>query len=263
MTTDANPMPSPQEPQQYLGYLPSAPVTPQAAPSAPVRGSGWLARVIAAISTAVVVAALGFPLGWLWASMAPRLPTVANGGNLYYVDPMGKQSAGAESWYAIIAIAAGVIIGVLAWVVLRRVRGPLILIALALGGGAAGWIMWRFGRTFGTNRDEAVALARSLPDGTRVNVSPDIRIQRNGLWHGFLPYIAGNLVYLAIAAVAAYAIIAGFTSHPNLMGRRFQPQPVAPPATPPPPADETEAGPENPWAREAAPEPPRDSGARG
>jgi hypothetical protein len=174
--------------------------------------------VIATLATGVVIAALGFPLGWLWSSISPWLPVQVSNGALFYAEPEGNQSAAQESWYVLISIGAGVILAILVWVLLRRFRGPLMMVALALGGLASGWIMWRFGRSIG--RAHARDVARSAADGATIKIPVDIRIQRNGLWHGFLPYVAGSLVYLAIAAIAVYAIIAGFTSYPDLIGRK-------------------------------------------
>lgn len=226
MTTDATP--TPEHGQSPDAQMPSAgpygpvyhpgPWVPTAAPIQPTRGPGWAAQTVAGVATAIVVAALGFPLGWLWSSLAPWLPVTASDGSLFYADPEGSQSAGQEGWYVLISIGAGVILAILAWVLLRRLRGPITMIGLALGGLLSGWIMWRFGRSIG--RAAAKETARSAADGTNFKIPVDIRIERNGLWHGFVPYVAGDLVYLAISAVAVYAIIAGFAAYPDLIARR-------------------------------------------
>ena len=54
-------------------------------------------------------------------------------------------------------------------------------------------------------------------------IPPDLRIKQAGnigLWHGWLPYLSGVLLYLAIAAIATYLLIASFTANPTLVGGR-------------------------------------------
>lgn len=239
MSTDATPMPehgsSPELPTPDSSPDTSPSLAPYAYPrdaeayyhamwaaqaAAPQRaaGPGWGLRALVGVATAIVVAALGFPLGWLWSSVSPWLPATFSGGSLYYSDPEGDQSAAQESIYVLISVGAGILLAILAWLILRKFRGPIMVAALALGGCFAGWIMWRFGRSVG--RDHARELVSAAKDGTNIKLPVDIRIERNGLWHGFIPYIAGDLVYLAIAAVAVYCLIAGFTAYADLVPRR-------------------------------------------
>ena len=54
----------------------------------------------------------------------------------------------------------------------------------------------------------------------------DLRIKQAGniaLWHGWLPYLSGVLLYLAIAAIVTYLLIASFTASPSLVTRRRRP----------------------------------------
>jgi hypothetical protein len=95
-----------------------------------------------------------------------------------------------------------------------------MVVALAVGGIAASWLMWRFGHNIG--RGHALEMARHGKVGQIVLVPPDIRIKQTGniaTWHG-LPYLSGVLLYLAIAAIVVYLLIASFTSNPGLIPRR-------------------------------------------
>jgi hypothetical protein len=127
-------------------------------------------------------------------------------------------------------------VAIVVWTALRRFRGPLMVVALAVGGIAAGWIGWRFGHNIG--RGHALFDARHGRIGQVVLIPPDLRIKQPGniaLWHGWLPYLSGVLLYTAIAAIVTYLIIAGFTANPGLVGpRRHRPADLATPATVPP-----------------------------
>ena len=106
-----------------------------------------------------------------------------------------------------------------------------MVVALAVGGIAAGWIAWRFGHNIG--RGHALAEARHGKIGQVVMIPPDLRIKQTGnigLWHGWLPYLSGVLLYLAIAAIITYLLIASFTASPRLVGGR---RGRAPATTPP------------------------------
>jgi hypothetical protein len=151
---------------------------------------------------------------------------------LFLQQPYGEQRAGQETWFILLSIGAGILFAIIAWVALRRFRGPLMVVALAVGGIAAGWIAWRFGHNIG--RGHALAEARHGKIGQVVLIPPDLRIKQAGnigLWHGWLPYLSGVLLYLAIAAIVTYLLIASFTANPTLVGRRRRPSTAAAPHT--------------------------------
>jgi hypothetical protein len=199
------------------GYPTTAPATTMAAEPEP----SWRTRGLVALAVAAVIAVLGFPLGWLWSSVAPWLPGVVEPDGLFLAQPYGEQRAGAETWYIMLSIGAGIIIAIVAWVALRRFRGPLMVAALAVGGIAASWLAWRFGHNIGRGHAREVAAHGKV--GQIVLVPPDLRIKQPGniaYWHR-LPYLSGVLLYLAIAAILVYVLIACFTASPNLVARRL------------------------------------------
>jgi hypothetical protein len=175
-----------------------------------------------ALGTGLVIAALGFPLGWLWNTIVPRVPGVRQGNELLYADPYGEQRAAQESWFILLSIGAGIVLAILCWNFLRRFRGAAMAIALGLGGTVAGWLMWRFGHTIGLAHARAVEQAAK--DGQIVLIPPDLRIKQKGdlaFWH-HLPYISGDLLYLGIAALATYLLFAAFAASPSLASRRLR-----------------------------------------
>jgi hypothetical protein len=218
-----------QQPYAYPGAEPG-PWSPYVAPTTlavearPSRRS----KTLAALAVAIVVAVLGIPLGWIWSAFAPWLPGVIESDGLFLQQPYGEQRAGQETWFILLSIGAGILFAIIAWVALRRFRGPLMVVALAVGGIAAGWIAWRFGHNIG--RGHALAEARHGKIGQVVLVPPDLRIKQAGnigLWHGWLPYLSGVLLYLAIAAIATYLLIASFTANATLVGGRRGRNPTA------------------------------------
>lgn len=108
----------------------------------------WLAFVVAAVSCLAV----GALLGVLWARWAPRVDLLVAGDGKAY--PQGYQPEGymaADGVAALLCVIAGIVVGVLAVIVLRR-RTPedadhaarwatLIVIPLGLLGAAALWFV--------------------------------------------------------------------------------------------------------------------------
>lgn len=191
------------------------------------RADRWSVKALVGLATAVVIALLGFPLGWLWSTVAPWLPVVVGDGGLYYADPEGEQRAAQEGWFVLLSIGLGAVLAIVVWIVLRRYRGVVMLAALAIGGGGAGVLAWRFGHNIG--RGHAFAVAKTAANGTVIKFPVDLRIKRLGLWHGLLPYVGGDLLYVAIAATLTYLLLAGFALSPSLGTRPSSPAFPLPP----------------------------------
>lgn len=222
------------DPYQQPGFYPPptwiAPATEDRGPLA--RADRWWAKGLVALATAIVIAAIGFPLGVAWSAIAPWLPGIKQSDGVYLVDVEGEQRAAQEGWFVILSVAAGVILAILAWLLLRRFRGAAIAAALAIGGGAAGWLAWWFGHDIG--RPHALHQVSTAKIGTIIKFPVDLRIKNAGnvaLWHGWLPHIGGELLYLGIAAVIVYMVLAGFSSSQSLHARgklAAAPQPAGP-----------------------------------
>jgi len=197
------------------------------AETAPRTGAdrGWV-KALVGLATAVVVALLGFPLGLLWHTLAPSLPVlIGDQRQLFLADVEGEQRAAAEGTFILISIGAGIVLAIVVWIALRRFRGPVTAVALAIGGVGAGWLAWRFGHTIGLG--EFHRLARTAAPGSTIQLPPDLRIKQPGniaRWHG-IPYVSGDLLYLGISALVGYLLIAGFALSPSL-GVRRQPRPA-------------------------------------
>ncbi|HEY2791198.1 MAG TPA: hypothetical protein VGJ28_02515 [Micromonosporaceae bacterium] len=187
-----------------------------AAPEKTRPAASWSRQIFVGLGVAAVIAALGFPLGWLWSTVAPWLPVQVSGDELFYADPEGEQRAGAESWFILLSLGTGILLAIIVWFALRRYRGSIMVGALAIGSIATGWIAWWFGHNLG--RSHALDVARAAKDGAILQFPPDLRIKSPGNvanWHG-VPYLGGVILYVAVAAMAVYAILAGFSMSPSL-----------------------------------------------
>jgi len=192
---------------QYLD--PPAPVWPVVQEK---RRTGVEALV--AFGVAVLVAALGFPLGWLWSRVAPHAPAVMTPDGAAYATPNQEQLIADEGWYVFLTFLAGLVLATLAWVLLRRYRGVPVLLGLGVGGVVGGVLTYWTGHHIGLAH--ARELVRNAPVGMHFALPVNLRVQQLGLWHGWLPYARGDVLFLAITAVLLYALFAGFSPYPTL-----------------------------------------------
>jgi hypothetical protein len=107
------------------------------------------ADLVAALGVVAAVAVLGAPLGVLWSWLAPpefvarspRAPTP--GGVLPFVGETAHRFDDMAT-FVLFGLAAGVLTGAALWL-LRRRRGPLVVIAAVLGSLVASWVAMRVG----------------------------------------------------------------------------------------------------------------------
>jgi hypothetical protein len=223
---------------------PPLPVPPPSAGSAyPFAGRysarhqrGVLGTVVAAVIAAIVVGASGFPLGWLWAQLAPRVAIIKVEAGFIYADAEPEEAVAADGWFVILGAGAGVVFAVLAWTLLRRQRGIAVMVGLALGSLLAATVAWWLGRRIGLSEFEAAQAAAKVGD----HLQAPLRLRTTALdpdpW--WLPEPTGVAAVQALVAVFIYTCFAGFSSYANLRGPDPQGYPYWPeadPNRPPPP----------------------------
>jgi hypothetical protein len=201
----------PWEPLGYRG--PAAYPTVLDYPLERRRRRWWMPLV--GLGVAFVVLWLGVPLGMLWNALAPHIPAIQTDQGAIYADPEGEQPVGAEGTFVFLMLGAGIVLAILAWLLLRRVRGVEVLLGLALGAAIAGGVAARVGHALGH---------RSAPVGAHFDAAVRLRAGYVAFWHGWLPYARGDVLFLALAAVLTYVVLAGFSAYPSL--RRPTPQEV-------------------------------------
>ncbi|MGA5300685.1 hypothetical protein ACPCHT_12190 [Nucisporomicrobium flavum] len=167
---------------------------------APARSRSRAVAVTALITLAMAVA--GGPLGLLWSWLAPSVPVVNAGQNGIVVnDPSPEEYIAADGWFTIIGFGFGLVAAIVIWLVLRRDRGPAVLLGVVFGGLASSATMWGTGRVIGLSawhdwqRHSAVGDSYQRP--------PDLHAH-------------GALLVAAFAAVIVTTLLAGWSNDPDL-----------------------------------------------
>ncbi|QPP11014.1 hypothetical protein G4Z16_26395 [Streptomyces bathyalis] len=114
------------------------------------------AEVRAGALCALIVLVLGVGLGLLWLWLAPRVPLVSVDGGVFLKDPEGEEAIGADGTFVLLAVAFGVVTGLLAF--LRSRRGGIgIVVGLAVGALLGSVLAWQLGIWLGPSGDLAAA----------------------------------------------------------------------------------------------------------
>lgn len=184
-------------------------------------------RVMAALAGAGVVAGmvlLGVPFGLLWRAFAPGVPLVKTADGAVAVEPEPEEFIAADGWFSLLGIGLGVLVAIAVWLLLRRLRGPLVLVALAVGGVGAAAVAWPLGRSIGLS--DYRRLLDSAPAGQHFTKPPDLRAAGYEWLLGVLPVPHGSLLLPAFGAVIMYTLLAGWSRWPSLRPER---EPISPP----------------------------------
>ncbi|MFY1637543.1 DUF2567 domain-containing protein [Solwaraspora sp. WMMB335] len=225
----------------------------------PARPRARLSRP--AVLTVVAMTAGGAPLGVLWSMLAPWVPVVKTeqGAAVRGGDP--EYFVAADGWFTFLGLGLGIAAGIAIWLLLPRLRGPVGLFAVGLGGLGAAAVAWVLGRQIGLADYRRTFDAAEL--GAQLQRPPDLQAGAFDLWLGVVPAWTGAVLAPAFGAVLAYTMLAGWSRYPSL---RPEPEPVEPepaggPADPPPAVPGPGAGPVSsnspaPRAPAAEPAPP-------
>ncbi|MEV7936934.1 hypothetical protein AB0O82_12385 [Kitasatospora sp. NPDC088264] len=124
--------------------------------------------------TVLACIVVGLVMAGLWVWLAPKVPLVVDGDRILYADPEGEQRAGADAVFALIALGAGLLTALGAFLATRQ-RGGGIAVALGLVvGGLLGSVgAWRLGRWLGPSND-LIAEARRVGNGGHFDASIDL-----------------------------------------------------------------------------------------
>lgn len=169
--------------------------------SAP-RRRPWRRSLAAGALTALAVAAAGVPLGLLWSWIAPSVPVVrTRQGDIVVSDPSPEQFIAADGSFTLLGFGFGVLAAIAAWLVVRRHRGPALVVGVVLGALGAAAIAWQVGRRFGLA--EFVRWQEAAAAGATFDRPPDLHAH-------------GTLLVPAFAAVIVCTLLAGWSNDPDL-----------------------------------------------
>jgi hypothetical protein len=165
---------------------------------------------------AVAVAVGGVALGYVWYLLAPPLPLRKVEGGLAFTQPQPEQLAAQDGWFALLGFVFGILVAVAAWVLARRYRGPLQLLALLLGTVGAGFLAWKVGVEI--DQDSYRQAVASAPLGTVIERPIELSSSTTKACLGTrcLTTRGGTILVPALGAVIAYAVLAGWSRWPSL-----------------------------------------------
>jgi hypothetical protein len=176
-----------------------------AEPPPPPRRPGLTA--VQAIGVLLATSVLGLPLGVLWQHLAPNIPVLVVSDGAVYDDSQPEQFMGGDGWFVVLGLLFGILLAVLTWTLCRRLRGPLSLLVLAVGGSVAAILAWKVGREIGVT--EYLAGLHSAPEGTHLSKPNDLRIEVLQWWP---PKLAGVLLIPALGSTLAITLMAAWSS---------------------------------------------------
>ncbi|WP_426506473.1 hypothetical protein ACPPVO_50975 [Dactylosporangium sp. McL0621] len=211
-----------------MSIAPISPVEPAEA-TRPARVP-ILREVLVALLTAVVVAGLGAPFGLLWSKLAPHVELVQTQYGPYPIQPEPEGYWGDEGWFVLMAIGMGIVVALAAWFLLRRYRGPVMLVALVLGSAGASVLGAWLGNKIGYAH--YIDLAEHAPEGTHIFRPVKLRTGTSSLAFGFIPWVRGTMLIQGLAAAAVYTGMAGFHVSPTLRYDNIPPEYLSPPPPP-------------------------------
>jgi hypothetical protein len=144
------------------------------------------------VVTAVMLAVLGLPLGWLWKSISPHVRFVVFGHAKFLADPEGGGPIGTDGRFAVIALVTGIVSGVVAYALAGRDNELGLLAGLGAGGVAGSLIAFLVGYLPG--RSHFDHLVHTAADGRVLTVPPDLGAK-------------GVLVIWPLLAIIAFALL--------------------------------------------------------
>ncbi|HEY7222384.1 MAG TPA: hypothetical protein VH561_02040 [Micromonosporaceae bacterium] len=201
---------------------------------APRSGPHHRAAIGVAGIVLVVISVLGLGLGEFWRVVTPRIQIIRVDQGFVYADAEPEQAIAADGWFLFLGLGAGLLLGVLAWIVLRRYRGVAMLVGLVLGSLIGAWLAWWLGVRIDQTHFEA--LARTVPVGSHLDAPLSLRITGLDRTHLWPPKLTGVVLAQPLSAAIAYTTLAGFSSDSGLrpMSARVGEEPGAPQTLGPP-----------------------------
>ncbi|WP_211275321.1 hypothetical protein [Actinoplanes rectilineatus] len=163
----------------------------------------WRRTLTVTVALAVVIVVLGAGLGLLWAWLAPNVPVIdAGGGGIVVNDPSPEQYIAADGWFTLLGLGFGILVAIAAWIVLRRDRGPFLLLGVIGGTFVAGhWVAPAVGELIG--RDAYADWRATAAQGASYLAPPEV-------------HSVGPTLVPAFAAAIVLTLLAGWANDPDL-----------------------------------------------
>ncbi|BCJ45454.1 hypothetical protein GCM10010168_79900 [Actinoplanes ianthinogenes] len=163
----------------------------------------WRRSLAVAAGTAAVITVLGAPFGLLWHALAPEVPVIDAGDSGIVVnDPSPEQYIAADGWLTLLGIGFGLLVAIAAWLLLRRDRGPALLLGVVVGAGVAThWIAVPIGELIG--KDAYAQWRATATQGATYLAPPEV-------------HSIGPTLVPAFVAAIVLTLLAGWSNDPDL-----------------------------------------------
>ncbi|WP_239164138.1 hypothetical protein [Actinoplanes palleronii] len=163
----------------------------------------WRRALTVAAGSFAVVTALGVPFGLLWHALAPTVPVIDAGDNGIVVnDPSPEQYIAADGWLTLLGIGFGLLVAIVAWLLLRRDRGPALLLGVVAGAGVGvHWVAVPIGEMIG--KDAYEQWRASAAQGATYLAPPEV-------------HSVGPTLIPAFVAAIVLTLLAGWSNDPDL-----------------------------------------------
>lgn len=149
----------------------ATPTTPATPTYAEQRPSTWRTDLVHAGFVAGVSVLLGAPMGLLWSALAPHAHVQVDAAGANVVDGATEVFIASDGWFLGLTLLAGLVLGVLSWLVARR-SGPYVVVALALGGLVAAYVASKVGVRLGQD-----TLTQAVRNGTAGRYTANVALQ--------------------------------------------------------------------------------------
>ncbi len=186
-------------PEDWAHAVGASAVLPASKPGVVVK-----ADLLPAVSVAATAALVGLPLAWIWSRIAPAIPggLGASGQPVPLPSPYGYHRFDDLAIFMLLGLAAGIATGVAMWM-LRERRGPVVLLAGALGAFVAAWLAMHIGMSFAAGH---YALTTAPKPGQVFNIAPRLETSL-------------GLIAQPFATALAYGLLAAWNSRADLSRR--------------------------------------------
>jgi hypothetical protein len=189
-------------PSQEPALYPYGPAADWPPPEQPRPSRSWRRVLGSAALCALIIAAAGGPLGLLWTWLAPGVPVIDAGTSGIVVnDPSPEEYVASDGWFTLLGFGFGLVAAVVAWLVLRRTRGPALLLGVVFGTLGAALIAWQGGRRLGLSAYEH--WRETAVSGGTYAAPPDLHAH-------------GALLVPAFGAAIVLTLLAGWSNDPDL-----------------------------------------------
>ncbi|GAA1628206.1 hypothetical protein [Actinoplanes couchii] len=163
----------------------------------------WRRNLAVGFGVTAAISVLGVLLGLLWAWVAPGVPVVFAGrAGTLVTDPSPEQYIAADGWFTLLGLGFGLIVTIGTWLVLRRDRGPFLLLGVVAGTLLSGrWVAPLVGEYLG--RDAYDQWRATAVQGATYLAPPEVQS------------LGPKLVPAFVAAIVL-TLLAGWSNDPDL-----------------------------------------------